>query len=85
MKQLKIDLCFLTPFAPLYLALFFSLTTLLTDFILLLFKNKVKKPKASWDSDSAASCSVLYPPLLRIFQITNFPQIYYGNWSFSNK
>ena len=31
-----------------------------------------------------ASCGVLYPPLRGIVQLTNFPTLRYGNWSFSN-
>ncbi|MBE3138415.1 MAG: hypothetical protein IMZ63_01210 [Actinobacteria bacterium] len=32
-----------------------------------------------------ASCGVLYPPLCGIVQLTNFPTLRYGNWSFTNK
>jgi len=33
----------------------------------------------------AASCGALYPPLRGIVQLTNFPTLRYGNWSFTNK
>ena len=42
-------------------------------------------PKQVLGTYFAASCEILYPPLRGIVQLTNFPTLRYGNWSFTNK
>jgi competence protein ComEC len=37
------------------------------------------------ETDSAASCGVLYPPLCGIVQLTNSAALRFRNWSFNNK
>jgi len=42
-------------------------------------------PKQSLETNSAASCGVLYPPLCGIVQLTNSVALRFRNWSFTNK
>jgi hypothetical protein len=42
-------------------------------------------PKQYLETNSAASCGVLYPPLCGIVQLTNSVSLRFRNWSFTNK
>ena len=42
-------------------------------------------PKQALETNSAASCGVLYPPLCGIVQLTNSAALRFRNWSFTNK
>jgi TonB family protein len=42
-------------------------------------------PKQALETDSAASCGVLNPPLRGIVQLTNSAALRFRNWSFNNK
>jgi len=42
-------------------------------------------PKQALETDSAASCVVLNPPLRGIVQLTNSATLRFRNWSFNNK
>jgi hypothetical protein len=44
-----------------------------------------KIPKQTLETNSAASCGVLYPPLCGIVQLTNSAALRFRNWSFTNK
>ncbi len=69
-----------------------SYYSLLAVLILILFflfvtikNHRYEPPKQSLETDSAASCGVLYPPLRGIVQLTNSAALRLRNWSFSNK
>jgi len=52
----------------------------------ILIKNHgYETPKQALETNSAASCGVLYPPLCGIVQLTNSAALRLRNWSFTNK